>query len=120
MKDLTPQELEQELLRVKDELSKARERMNQRAEEYRQATREYKAEYAKAFLEAKLEKSTVKECEIYAMMKTAGLEARYKAAEQLVLNERKAVDVLIEECEILRSLYSKAYKEQEQYGRRED
>jgi hypothetical protein len=33
----------------------------------------------------------------------------------LVLNERKAVDTLLAEVDITRSLYSKAYREQDQY-----
>ena len=57
----------------------------------------------------------MKECEMLAQQATAGLEAMYKATEQLVLNERKAVDTLLAEVDITRSLYSKAYREQDQY-----
>jgi len=115
-KDLTPQQIEMELRRLKSELGKAREKLNQRAEDYLKATREYKKEFAKTFVAAKIQgNKTVKECEMLAQQATAGLEAMYKATEQLVLNERKAVDTLLAEVDITRSLYSKAYREQDQY-----
>jgi 4-hydroxy-L-threonine phosphate dehydrogenase PdxA len=115
-KDLTPQQIERELRRLKSELGKAREKLNQRAEDYLNATREYKKEFAKTFVAAKIQgNKTVKECEMLAQQATAGLEAMYKATEQLVLNERKAVDTLLAEVDITRSLYSKAYREQDQY-----
>jgi len=115
-KDLTPQQIERELLRLKNALGKAREKLNQRAEDYLKATREYKKEFAKTFVAAKIQgNKTVKECEMLAQQATAGLEAMYKATEQLVLNERKAVDTLLAEVDITRSLYSKAYREQDQY-----
>ena len=115
-KDLTPQQIEMELRRLKSALGKAREMLNQRAEDYLNATREYKKEFAKTFVAAKIQgNKTVKECEMLAQQATAGLEAMYKATEQLVLNERKAVDTLLAEVDITRSLYSKAYREQDQY-----
>mgnify|MGYP001419020832 FL=1 len=115
-KDLTPYQIERELLRLKNALGKAREMLNQRAEDYLNATREYKKEFAKTFVAAKIQgNKTVKECEMLAQQATAGLEAMYKATEQLVLNERKAVDTLLAEVDITRSLYSKAYREQDQY-----
>lgn len=115
-KDLTPQQIERELRRLKSELGKAREKLNQRAEDYLNATRDYKKEFAKTFVAAKIQgNKTVKECEMLAQQATAGLEAMYKATEQLVLNERKAVDTLLAEVDITRSLYSKAYREQDQY-----
>jgi 4-hydroxy-L-threonine phosphate dehydrogenase PdxA len=115
-KDLTPQQIERELRRLKSELGKAREKLNQRAEDYLEATRDYKKEFAKTFVAAKIQgNKTVKECEMLAQQATAGLEAMYKATEQLVLNERKAVDTLLAEVDITRSLYSKAYREQDQY-----
>lgn len=115
-KDLTPYQIERELLRLKNALGKAREKLNQRAEDYLNATREYKKEFAKTFVAAKIQgNKTVKECEMLAQQATAGLEAMYKATEQLVLNERKAVDTLLAEVDITRSLYSKAYREQDQY-----
>jgi 4-hydroxy-L-threonine phosphate dehydrogenase PdxA len=115
-KDLTPYQIERELLRLKNALGKAREMLNQRAEDYLKATREYKKEFAKTFVAAKIQgNKTVKECEMLAQQATAGLEAMYKATEQLVLNERKAVDTLLAEVDITRSLYSKAYREQDQY-----
>jgi len=115
-KDLTPYQIERELLRLKNALGKAREMLNQRAEDYLEATREYKKEFAKTFVAAKIQgNKTVKECEMLAQQATAGLEAMYKATEQLVLNERKAVDTLLAEVDITRSLYSKAYREQDQY-----
>ena len=115
-KDLTPQQIEMELRRLKSALGKAREKLNQRAEDYLNATREYKKEFAKTFVAAKIQgNKTVKECEMLAQQATAGLEAMYKATEQLVLNERKAVDTLLAEVDITRSLYSKAYREQDQY-----
>jgi phage-related tail protein len=115
-KDLTPYQIERELLRLKNALGKAREKLNQRAEDYLKATREYKKEFAKTFVAAKIQgNKTVKECEMLAQQATAGLEAMYKATEQLVLNERKAVDTLLAEVDITRSLYSKAYREQDQY-----
>ena len=115
-KDLTPYQIERELLRLKNALGKAREKLNQRAEDYLNATKEYKKEFAKTFVAAKIQgNKTVKECEMLAQQATAGLEAMYKATEQLVLNERKAVDTLLAEVDITRSLYSKAYREQDQY-----
>lgn len=115
-KDLTPYQIEMELRRLKSALGKAREMLNQRAEDYLNATREYKKEFAKTFVAAKIQgNKTVKECEMLAQQATAGLEAMYKATEQLVLNERKAVDTLLAEVDITRSLYSKAYREQDQY-----
>src|SRR5690554_208233 len=115
-KDLTPYQIERELIRLKNALGKAREKLNQRAEDYLKATREYKKEFAKTFVAAKIQgNKTVKECEMLAQQATAGLEAMYKATEQLVLNERKAVDTLLAEVDITRSLYSKAYREQDQY-----
>ena len=115
-KDLTPYQIERELLRLKNALGKAREMLNQRAEDYLEATRDYKKEFAKTFVAAKIQgNKTVKECEMLAQQATAGLEAMYKATEQLVLNERKAVDTLLAEVDITRSLYSKAYREQDQY-----
>ena len=115
-KDLTPQQIERELRRLKSELGKAREKLNQRAEDYLNATRDYKKEFAKTFVAAKIQgNKTVKECEMLAQQATAGQEAMYKATEQLVLNERKAVDTLLAEVDITRSLYSKAYREQDQY-----
>jgi len=115
-KDLTPYQIERELRRLKSALGKAREKLNQRAEDYLNATREYKKEFAKTFVAAKIQgNKTVKECEMLAQQATAGLEAMYKATEQLVLNESKAVDTLLAEVDITRSLYSKAYREQDQY-----
>lgn len=115
-KDLTPQQIERELIRLKSKLGQAREKLNQRAEDYLKAAREYKAEYAKAFLIAKMDGGkSVRECEMEAQKVTAHQEAMYKATEQLVLNERKAVDTLLAEVDITRSLYSKAYREQDQY-----
>ena len=115
-KDLTPQQIEMELRRLKSALGKAREKLNQRAEDYLNATREYKKEFAKTFVAAKIQgNKTVKECEMLAQQATTGLEAMYKATEQLVLNARKAVDTLLAEVDITRSLYSKAYREQDQY-----
>ena len=115
-KDLTPMQIERELLRLKSKLGQAREKLNQRAEDYLNATKEYKTEYAKAFVTAKMQgDKTIKECEMLAQQATAHLEAMYKATEQLVLNERKAVDTLLAEVDITRSLYSKAYREQDQY-----
>lgn len=116
-KDLTPAQIERELLRLKNELGRAREKLNARAEEYMNATREYKAKYAQEFLKASLHKKadgkpkSARECEIEAQKQTAGEEAQYKAAEQMVLNERKAVDTLLAEVDIVRSLYSKAFEE---------
>ncbi len=121
MKDLTPQQIEFELRRLKNELGKSRERMNTRADDYLKATREYKSKFAKAFMTAKLNGTgTAKECEMIAQQETAGEEAMYKATEQLILNERKAVDTLLMECDITRSLYSKAAREEEQYKRAEN
>jgi hypothetical protein len=115
-KDLTPYQIERELLRLKNALGKAREKLNQRAEDYLKATREFKAEFAKVFVAAKIDGGrTIRECEMLAQQATAGQEAMYKATEQLVLNERKAVDTLLAEVDITRSLYSKAYREQDQY-----
>ncbi len=92
---ITPYQIERELLRLKNALGKAREKLNQRAEDYLNATREYKKEFAKTFVAAKIQgNKTVKECEMLAQQATAGLEAMYKATEQLVLNERKAVDTV--------------------------
>ena len=119
MKELSPQQIEHELRRLKDKLGKSRERMNQRADDYLSATKEFKSKFAKAFMLAKIGNKTVKECEMIAQQETAGEEAMYKATEQLVLNERKAVDTLLMECDITRSLYSKAHKEQDQYHKAE-
>ncbi len=41
-KDLTPQQIEKELRRLKSQLGKAREKLNQRAEDYLKATRSKK------------------------------------------------------------------------------
>lgn len=116
MRDLTPYELEQELLALRSELGQARERLNSRAMDYEKAAREFKKAYAVAYMTARLDKAkypSVKDCEMFAQSETSGLEALYKATEQLVLNERKAFDGLIAECDIVRSLFSKSHKELE-------
>ena len=119
--DLSPRELEQELLRLKNELGQAREKLNYVTKKYLEATKAYKKKYAQFFIKAKLDDNykTVKEAEIFAQKETAEEEAMYKATEQMVLNERKAVDVLLAQVEITRSLYARAHEEQKQYGRRE-
>lgn len=114
MRDLTPYEIECELRRLKNELGQARERLNGRAADYQKAAREYKGKYAKCFMTARLDKAsypTVKDCEMFAQSESAGEEAIYKATEQLVLNERKAVDTILAEADITRSLYARAYEE---------
>lgn len=116
MRDLTPLEIEHELRRLKNELGQARERLNSRAADYEKAAREYKHDYAKAFMTARLDKAkypSVEDCKMFAQSETSTKEALYRAAEQLVLNERKSADLLICEVDICRSLYSKAYKELE-------
>jgi len=120
--DKSPLELERELLRLKNKLGKAREHLNSRAADYQKAASQYKREYAKAYMAARLNKGeypSVKDCEMAAQEHTATEEALYKASEQLVLNERKAVDTILAEIDIVRSLYSKAHRELDQYGRRE-
>ena len=117
MRDLTPYQLEQELLKLKNELGQARERLNSRAVDYQKATREFKQAYAIAFMTARLDKAkypSVKDCEMFAQSETANLESMYKATEQLVLNERKAFDGLLASVDITRSLYSKCFEELKQ------
>lgn len=116
MQDLTPLQIEHELRRLKSQLGQARERLNSRAIDYQNAAREYKGKYAKAYMTARLDKAkypSVEDCKMFAQSETSEEEAMYKASEQLVLNERKAVDTLLAEVDITRSLYSKAFKELE-------
>jgi ribosomal protein L29 len=117
MQDLSPLQIEHELRRLKSQLGQVRERLNSRAADYEKAAREYKRDYARAYMTARLDKPkypSVEDCKMFAQSETSGEEALYKATEQLVLNERKAVDTLLMECDITRSLYSKAFKELEQ------
>ena len=114
MTDLTPYEIECELRKLKNELGQAREKLNGRAIDYEKAARDFKGKYAMAYMAARFDKATypsVKDCEMFAQSETATEESLYKATEQLVLNERKAVDTLLAEVDITRSLYSKAFRE---------
>lgn len=120
MKDLSPYELEEELIRLKNELGSTRERMNKRASDHLSALTKYKKRYAEVFMQCALGevKKSMRECDMIAQKETAEDEALSKATEQLILNERKAADILIEECEITRSLYAHAFKEMEQYHKK--
>jgi len=111
-------ELDQELSETKNELAQVRDRLNSITKQYHDTMQEYKKEYAIAYLEAKNEGRTNGECEMIAQKKTAELQARYKSMKEHEKNERKAVDSLIEKAELLRSLYSRAQKEEEQYYRK--
>ena len=115
MGDLSPYEIEQRLRSLYNQLAQVRENLNRRADDYQSAAAEFKTNYAKAFLEARMNTKTIKEAEMKAQQFTASEEARYKATEQLVLNERKAVDALIAQVDIARSLYAKATREEEYY-----
>lgn len=124
--DLNHYQLATDLKKARNDLGMAREKLNRLADQYSKAMLAYKKAYATAYMRAltdpelKEKYRSAKDKEIFALEATYFHEVSYRSAEQQLLNQRKIVDSILSEIDILRSLFSRAAKEYDDYHLKND